>query len=491
MSSRRLIFYDDARHYHYYVYEPPMNLHEATATIDAVVGTGVDTFVWGFGVGPSVFHDSKFADVFAAHLDVIGDVVSWRAYENTMSLIKRGYDPLDVMIDRAHEVGMEFIGSLRLTHSSDPSDVTTPHNWQFKIDHPEWVLRGSDSDPDRKNAFDWKYPEVRAERLAIAEETCTRYDVDGLELDLTFSPYYFEADEVAENMHVLTGFIRDLRRTAQEAAKRRGRRIDIGARLLPSLKANNDAGFDIETWFEEGLLDFVVPNVYSHMPIDPDFPFEWVAELARPAGCEVYPALGSVLGANREEYAGIEHYRAVAAAYWSRGADALYLPWYPWPIGPAQRRILSEIADPDILFEKPKRYYMAPRQPQCVQFGYVAPLPISLRVGADAPPATVGLSVPQDSPRADATLMLKLGESTSHDVLSVCLNGKELSRDRATYTTYGYQYSTLEFRLRRGALVDGLNEISVALISRPPNLSSTVELEGVEIAIDYVTPKQP
>ena len=304
MSNRRLIFYDDARHYHYYVYEPPMSIREATSTIDAVAGTGVDTFVWGFGVGPTVFHDSKHADVFAAHLEVIADVASWRAYENTMSLINRGCDPLDVMIDRAHEVGMDFIGSLRLTHSSDPADATNAHNWQFKIDHPEWVLKGDDS-PNRKNAFNWIYPEVRAERFAIAEETLTRYDVDGLELDLTFDPYYFEADEVAENLHVLTDFIRDLRRTATEMADKRGKSIDIGARVFPTLKANNDAGFDVETWLQEGLLDFVVPNIYSHIPIDPDFPFEVLLDLARVGGCEVYPAMGSVLGANREEYAGL------------------------------------------------------------------------------------------------------------------------------------------------------------------------------------------
>ncbi len=488
MSRRRLIFYDDARHYHYYIYEPPMSLPEATATIDAVAGTGVDTFVWGFGVGPTVFHDSKFADVFAAHLDVIPDVASWRAYENTMGLINRGCDPLEVMIDRAHEVGMDFIGSLRLTHSSDPANVTNAHNWQFKIDHPEWTLKGDDSNPDRRNAFNWKYPEVRAERMAIAEETCARYDVDGLELDLTFDPYYFEAHEVAENMHVLTNFLRDLRHTVKETAKSRGKSIDIGARVLPTIEANNEAGFDIDTWFEKGLLDFVVPNVYSHMPIDPDFPFEWVLERARAGGCEVYPAMGSVLGANREEYAGVEYYRAAASAYWNRGVDALYLPWYPWPIGPEQRQILSEIGDPDVLFEKPKRYYMAPRHDRCVKFGYEAPLPVRLDTGTTA---TVGLSVVKDSASANATLTLKLGESTSHDVMTVRLNGYELSLDEATYTTYGYDYSTLEFRLGWDHLVDGMNEISVAVLSRPSTLSSAVSLDGVEIAVDYVTPKQP
>ena len=490
MSKRRLIFYDDARHYHYYVFEPPMSMREATATIDAVAGTGVNTFVWGFGVGPTVFHDSKHADVFAAHLDVIADVASWRAYENTMQLIKQGHDPLHVMIDRAHETGMDFIGSLRLTHSSDPSDVNNAHNWQFKIDHPEWVLKGEDS-PDRKNAFNWVYPEVRAERFAIAEETITRYDVDGLELDLTFGPYYFEADEVAEHMHVLTDFLRDLRGIAKKAGEMKGKSIEIGARILPTLAANNDTGFDIETWLEEGLLDFVVPNVYSHMPIDPDFPFEWVLDLARKGDCEVYPAMGSVLGPNREAYAGLEYYRAAAAAYWSRGADALYLPWYPWPIGPEQRQILTEIGDPDVLFEKPKRYYMTPRQDQCVMFGYNSPLPVELDVGPDAAPATVSLTVVKDSSDANAVLELKLGESTSHDVMSVRLNGKELSQDDATYTTYGYTYSTLEIPLEWDDLVDGLNEISVAHLSRPSNLSSKVSLEGVEFGVDYVTPKQP
>ena len=490
MSRRRLIFYDDARHYHYYVHEPPMCMTEATSTIDAVAGTGVDTFVWGFGVGPTVFHDSKHADVFAAHLDVIPDVASWRGYENTMRLIKQGHDPLNVMIDRAHEVGMEFIGSLRLTHSSDPADVNNAHNWQFKIDHPEWVLKGDDS-PDRKNAFNWVHPEVRAERFAIAEETLIRYDVDGLELDLTFDPYYFEAAEVANNMHVLTDFLRDLRGIAKEAGEMKGKSIDIGARILPTLTANNDTGFDIETWFEEGLLDFVVPNVYSHMPIDPDFPFEWVLDLAGKGDCVVYPAMGSVLGPNRDEYAGLEYYRAAAAAYWSRGADALYLPWYPWPIGPEQRQILTEIGDPDVLFEKSKRYYMAPRQDQCVKFGYEAPLPVHLDAGADATPAKVCLTVVKDSAKANATLTLKLGESTSHDEMSVSFNGTELSLDDATYTTFGYNYSTLEFELDWDDLVDGVNELSVAVSSRPAKLSSAVTLLDVEIAVDYVTPKQP
>ena len=144
-----------------------------------------------------------------------------------------------------------------------------------------------------------------------------------------------------------------------------------------------------------------------------------------------------------------------------------------------------------MLFERSKRYYMAPRQDQCVNFGYAAPLPVQLEAGSDATPATVSLSVAKDSASADAILTLKLAELTSHDEMSIGLNGRELSLVDATYTTYGYSYATLEFRLEWDDLVDGVNEISVAVLSRPAMLSSTVTLEGVEIAVDYVTPKQP
>ena len=66
-------------------------------------------------------------------------------------------------------------------------------------------------------------------------------------------------------------------------------------------------------------------------------------------------------------------------------------------------------------------------------------------------------------------MTLKLRESTSHDVMNVSLNGKDLSCADATYTTYGYSYSTLEFRLEWDDLVDGVNEISVAVLSGRPN----------------------
>ena len=75
MSDRRLIFYNDARHSHMYCYEPPMRPEDAWAPVDEVAGTGVDTFAYGLGLGPSMFHDTKVGEVMGSHLDTFAQEV--------------------------------------------------------------------------------------------------------------------------------------------------------------------------------------------------------------------------------------------------------------------------------------------------------------------------------------------------------------------------------------------------------------------------------
>jgi len=485
MSERKLIFYDDARHYHYYIYEPPMTLAQATATIDAVAGTGVDTFVWGPGLGPTVFYESQKADVFAEHLEVIGDVASWRAYENSMDLIKRGLDPMRLMVERAHQLDMDFIPSYRLTHSSDPKDMDNAHNWKFKIDHPEWVLKGDSEEDSRKNGFNWIYPEVRKERFDILEEAVNKYDIDGLELDLTFDPYYFESYEVESNMSVLTSFLKDLRNVSEEASVKKNKKISIGARIFPSLKANSDAGFDLVKWVDLELLDFLVPNVYSHIPIDPNFKFDWVLDICSKKSVKVYPALGSIIGANRERYAGLEYYRAAAAAYWDRGVDGLYIPWFPWPIESEQRQILREIGDIDVISEKSKRYYVAPKHEANMKFGHESYLPLELITGVKAKNQTVKVYIAEKSKFPKVNLIIKLKESTFRDEMEILINGNVCKFDETNYTPLGFTHALIEIPIDRNVLVSGDNEIGVGILSRPEKLTGTVILEEVDVSVTY------
>ena len=481
MSKRRLIMYNDARHFHMYIYEPPMRLEDAWRPIDEIAGTAVDTFAYGFGVGPTMFHDTKVGEIWGTRFEKLPNSVDWRAYENIMSLIKRGHDPLNVILDRAHEKGLAFIGSLRLTHGSDPSDVETTHNWQFKIDNPQWCLTGPG-----KYSFNWVYPEVRAERFALIEETLNRYDVDGFEIDFAFSPYYFEPDEVDKNSHILTEFLRDVRRVANEAAARRGRRIELGARVLPTLEANLKVGFDLSAWLDEKMLDFLVPNVYGHLQTNAAFPFDDVLELAHAAGCEVYPALSEWIERDGRKVSGVEHYRGAAASYWRRGADALYLPWFRWPVGAEQRQILTEIADPQLLEERPKHYVVARNTPVKTPFIYRCPLPITLTKGSDAPGQIVPLYIADDPAKtSERVLSVRLSDATTRDSMSVYLNGEKLPESSRKTTLHTYQYLWHHYSLGPGILKRGHNEVGVALHRRPENLDSPVVLESVELQVRY------
>ena len=512
MSKRRLVFHNDSRHYYMYCYDPPLRMEDAWAPIDEVAGTGVDTFVYGSGAGPTFLHDTQVGEVWGTRLEtftqdepsVLWGLSSWRAYENVKSLMDRGLDPMNVLIDRAHEKGLEFFASMRTTHGADPKGADSAHNWQFKIDHPEWCLRGRG-----KYNFNWVNPGVGAERLAILEETVNRYEVDGFEVDWVFNPYFFEEDEAEASAHILTEFMGQARRTVDDASRTHGRPMALGVRVLPTLAGNRAQGLDVPAWIERGLVDFVVPNLYVDHQIDTDFPFEWLVELAKDSACEVWPCLQSRVWVDRrdsrtgkrweysnsidiprEHPASVEHYRAGAAAYWSKGADALYLPWYAWPVGAAQRQTLSEIHDPELLRDQSKHYVVRRHHEGGAGHGYTAQLPVSLTVGLDPPGQTVQLFVADEPDRGQARLMLQLVGSTAKDVLTVSLNGTSLPVETGVWKEYGgYRYGWLEYPLDRGTWRTGRNEVGVALRSRPPNLVAQVILGSVEMAVDYPGPR--
>ena len=59
MRKQRTIYFNDARHYYLFVFEPPMDLEDARRPIDEVAGTSVDTFSYGVERGDGLFYPSK------------------------------------------------------------------------------------------------------------------------------------------------------------------------------------------------------------------------------------------------------------------------------------------------------------------------------------------------------------------------------------------------------------------------------------------------
>ena len=157
MPQQRTIYFNDARHYYLFVHEPPMRIEDAWGPIDEVAGTAVDTFIYGVSRGDGMFYPSKVALRFGADQDGFDMAAYWRVWQNMQSLIDRGLDPLQVLIDRAHDKGMDFFASLRMG------------------DHPgldtKYTLAGG--------GRGYVHQEVRDFQFALLQELATDYPVDG------------------------------------------------------------------------------------------------------------------------------------------------------------------------------------------------------------------------------------------------------------------------------------------------------------------------
>ena len=256
-------------------------------------------------------HLSAFTDIPGVQR---GTLPVWRAYENIMSLKERGIDLMHLLVERAHEQGMKFIASYRQTHSVAPDDVDNYFNWQFKIDHPEWCLKGKGA-----HGFNFIHPEVRAERFALAEEAVNDYDVDGIEYDYMRWCHMFKPGEGKKNAHLLTDFTRRTRKLLDETAKRRGiDRLEFGVRVPQSIKECDYLGFDLATWIKEGLVDYIVPSDFFHS--DTNMKTEDFVKLAEGTNCKIYPAIHNRISMDGPN----EHYRLMTLANFRAAAQNFY-----------------------------------------------------------------------------------------------------------------------------------------------------------------------
>jgi hypothetical protein len=63
MKKPRLIYYNDAHHFHAKRVEPKASIHMLQWPVDEVAGTGADTLVLGLGYSDVYFHQSKVGRV--------------------------------------------------------------------------------------------------------------------------------------------------------------------------------------------------------------------------------------------------------------------------------------------------------------------------------------------------------------------------------------------------------------------------------------------
>jgi hypothetical protein len=391
------------------------------------------------------------------------------------SLIDRGLDPLTVLIDRAHEKGMEFLASLRLGcyGNIDPAHDTRSGGRGFMI------------------------PEVRGHVAAVLEELASDYDTDGVELDFAAPPggasFYFQEQDVEAGTPLMTDWTREVAATLR--ASRPGP-FQIGARVYPTEEINLSVGVDVRTMLAEGLVDFVVPMVYGHHLLDTGMPIEWLFEAAHASDIAVYPMLMPYYTDEGRRFHTVAHatpemMRAAAASHWDRGADGMYTWFLSWPFGDAERTVLAELGDPDRVRKADKHYIVARRSDSYDRMGMPAQLPIEIAADERGVKHGVSFHVADDfdDVGARARLLINITDLVAADQVSFWLNGQLLDSDSALRSYAGsvapYAGLWLEFELSDVKPRRGENLVEVSLVKRPEDLVGPLIIEDVELKVQY------
>ena len=340
------------------------------------------------------------------------------------------------------------------------------------------------------------HTEVRDHQHAVVEELATAYDVEAVELDFFAAPggcaHCLQLDEAQEQASVLTDFVRDC---AATVIGRSGEPGLLGGRVYPTRELNQRAGFEVDTWLGEGLVDFVIPSSYSCFTLDSQMPIEWIVEVAHAQDISVYGILQPYYHDGRRTNTNVKHgspemVRAAASNFRQADVDGLCAWFMNWPLGNAERSILSEIGDAELTREGNKHYFLRQRPEKEDSFVYGAELPVA--IAAD-PKKTHEISFtisddPENKRIGSMTLKINVADLVAPDEFQVKLNGISLDSEpcrRSPRWHDAFAGVWLEFALNSVRPRKGVNTLQFSLSERPRDFAGGISIDDVELIVEY------
>lgn len=508
--KRRVLYYTDGRHSHLYQLEPPITLEQLCIPVDEVLGTMVDTFVLCAGGGTTFLHNTKVGTLWGELEEEKGEgvwrhIIWYRTAETVRQLHKQGYDQIQVLADRAHEKGLEFIVSL-WTNAPAGNRLGDGRIDRFRRNHPEYQIEFSEA--RRRRELDFSQKEVREERLRIIDEICRNYPIGGFELNMAFPevlPFtnYFKPEEAERKSHIMTSFVRDVRRILDAKEEE----LILAVRIPPTIEICRTLGLDVETWIKEGLLNILAP--VSDRLIDVDMPVEEWIRATKGSGCQVYPCIGASVNDDRRIAATVEMYRAAAMNYLNAGVDGIYIVEFyvrGWPFNEEDYTILREVGDIDVIRFKDKHYWVRTGTREDPSILYPRKLPLLLKDGSEN---SVEFKANDDLEAASKAgtlkmvkLRLRIKNVTPNDRLSFSLNGTPLPEELCRMRDFTYRllsparsverrlgsHYIFEFDLTNKPFpIKGLNNLLVRVEKRNPKIDQAVRLvlHDVELLVCY------
>ena len=386
-----------------------MSLEDAWGPIDEIADSPVDTFTYAVARRDGLFYPSKVGMRFGGDILPLGAASWWRAWHNMQGLIDQGLDPLDVLIQRAHEKDLQFIACLRVGAFGE-------------MDAGLNVRNGGSG---------FKLAPVRDHALAVARELAQDYAVDGIELDFTdpSGPAastmlgYFVEQDLPEFTPVMTEWVRTVSGLLRD---RDGEAGVLGARVYPTQQVNLGAGLDIQTWLQERSVDYLAPTIRGSQVLHQNMDIDWLIETAHESNVSVYPLLHPMY--RERSHATPEMMRAAFANYRDRGADGLYTWALKWPPDETRQQILADQGE--ISISAGAKHYFVPARSDKKNgaVSYESVLPLSILPSDTGVRHAMPLYLCDDlkQPQPACRLRLFINGLVEADQFTVCLNDQSL-----------------------------------------------------------------
>ncbi len=233
-----------------------------------------------------------------------------------------GYDPLQFMLDEAHKRGMKvhaWFNPYRVSVNTKPSTVTELNRTLSQnpasvfVLHRDWIRTAGD-----RFVLDPGIPEARNWITSIVAEVVARYPIDGVQFDDYFYAessgsmlndgetfkkqglgFGSKADWRRHNTQLL---IEQVSRTIKQlkpevefgvspAGVWRNRSHDAAGSDTRGAAAYDEAYADTRLWVQQGLLDYIAPQIYWPFARDAaryDVLAKWWADVVKPTNTRLY-----------------------------------------------------------------------------------------------------------------------------------------------------------------------------------------------------------
>jgi len=511
LNKPRLIYYNDAHHFHGKRIEPPASIHMLQWPLDEVAGTGADCLVLGLGYGDVFFHNSKVGRVIGQKKDVWENYIDWRIMRMAEESFKKDTDQLREVIERGKQLGVSVFPSLKLQDNSN--------QYGERCGSLKWD-RGKEVCIDEEGRAEWYYDfaneTVRQYKLDLLREVLFDYRPDGIELDFMFGSDYFKKADVEKNTPVMTRFMAQVRELANEAGERQGREIPIMARVPLKREECLAMGLDVEAVFQEGSLDFVVGQD-GNVVIDTGIQAKWLPDAANPAGGAAYYRPPRRVYDDRVGVPSIEMFRALGKTLEWQGYSGQYNGYFLWPFAEREYQILRELGYPEVYNRYTKRYMLSPREGVLGEPTTTPErqLPVELEEGQTAS-IKIWVADDVDGARADGemrkpVLTVRYSYYCIEDEIETRFNGRVLSAEDAEINDErGLEIKTIlrggmdlqaplgmsahwfRYKLEISDVKRGENLLEIETKKQAPKADFARSVNGVEILMrykDYVRPE--